>query len=458
MPAGELWHSLRSQLEDRPATQRVILALALHRLLSHIEKDLDGFVLRNLPASVQHFVRHNIKRPADAIVDLAVAMLPLMQPHRLRIVPCTTIALTPGCSLDVFKPSVSSTPAPVLLFVHGGIWTLGNRQQYRALGQRLAAEGFVGVIVGYQTWPQANATQQARQVQAALRHCISHAAEWGGDASRVFLSGQSSGANVSALALLLDGGVRCAGFVGMAGPYDAVEHYAYESRRGVQDASMLRAACEPLAAHSPTLLVRGDGGGGGGSGGGADGGGRSGAVIDGGGASSTGAQGRRPSCSRVLLLHGEQDATVPASSSALFALAVRSHPCAHASYFYRPAELPVAVSAHPACPPRHPLSPSRCGRPAEHPARTPSRPLCPSHPHPRPHPNPHPNPHPFSLLSVRAARARRARCVVRRAATRRPHELPRRSDAWPALRDAAAPEAVLRAYARAAALSTLRCE
>ena len=308
---AQLYISLRAQLDARPTTQRIVLALALHRLLSHIEKDADGFVLRNLPASIHSFVRHHAKRPADAVVDLAVAMLPLVQPRWLRSVPCETIQLTLGCSLDVCRPAAGhAAPAPVLLFVHGGIWTLGNRTQYRALGQRLAAEGFVGVIVGYPTWPQANATEQARAVQAAVRHCASHAAEWGGDASRVFLSGQSSGANVSALALLLDGGVPCAGFVGMAGPYDAVAHYAYESRRGVQDASMLRVACEPLEAHSPTLLV---GGGGGGSGDGGDGGG--------GGGGAGGA--RRPSCGRTLLLHGEMDVTVPTSSSALFALAVR---------------------------------------------------------------------------------------------------------------------------------------
>ena len=34
--------------------------------------------------------------------------------------------------------------------------------QYRGLGQRLAAEGFVAVIVGYETWPLADAAAQAR--------------------------------------------------------------------------------------------------------------------------------------------------------------------------------------------------------------------------------------------------------------------------------------------------------
>jgi len=98
---------------------------------------------------------------------------------------------------------------------------------------------------------------------------------------------------VCALALLepagAQPGVRCAGLVGLAGPYDLVAHLGFEARRGVDRASMMSPACAPLAEHSPTLLVQ---------------------------------RGARLGCSRVLLLHGEKDKTVPPSSSALFALAL----------------------------------------------------------------------------------------------------------------------------------------
>ena len=83
----------------------------------------------------------------------------------------------------------------------------------------------------------------------------------------------------------------CAGFIGMAGPYDLEAHYGYESRRGVQHISMLAAACEPLAAHSPTALVR---------------------------------RGARLACERALLVHGERDITCPLRESAIFAVALAS--------------------------------------------------------------------------------------------------------------------------------------
>ncbi|KAL1510998.1 hypothetical protein AB1Y20_005823 [Prymnesium parvum] len=286
--------------------------LLLHRLLSHIERDTDGFVLRNLPLRLRHLVRHRGKPFADALVNaLLAAALPLLQPPRLRAVHAHEHHVAPGLVLDVFRPALPP-PAPLLLFVHGGIWTLGERRQYRAFGQRLAAEGMVAVVVGYRTWPEAGASEQVRAVRAALAFAKAHAASWGGEASRVYLSGQSSGANVSALALIGSASVSCAGFIGSAPPrrrraparrappqrrpppravggcYDVVAHFAYESRRGVEQASMLEPACAPLEEHSPLLLVR---------------------------------RHRRPlACERVLLLHGEHDVTVPPSSSALFAL------------------------------------------------------------------------------------------------------------------------------------------
>ena len=57
----------------QPTTRTAAIALALHVLLSHIGKDPDGFVFRNLPSRLQHLFRHHSKRPANAAVDLATS-------------------------------------------------------------------------------------------------------------------------------------------------------------------------------------------------------------------------------------------------------------------------------------------------------------------------------------------------------------------------------------------------
>ena len=136
--------------------QNALLFLTLHRLVSLFEDDPESFVIGNLPLSLQLLVRGHAKGLLDAAMDGAVGLLPILQPRALSRVPHDTDG-----TLDVFRPvRTAACPAPVLLFVHGGIWTLGSKEQYRALGQRLALEGFVAVIAGYTTWPEANASAQ----------------------------------------------------------------------------------------------------------------------------------------------------------------------------------------------------------------------------------------------------------------------------------------------------------
>lgn len=194
--------------------ERIIIFLVLHRILVAIEKDPDGFVLRNLPFYIRRIIRHHAKWPADAVVDCCLAvLLRVLQPRRLRQIGRHEVRVEPQIVLDVFGRGAPGQ-APVILFVHGGVWSYGNRFQYHGLGQRLAAEGFVSVIVGYETWPAANASQQVQSVCRAICHAKTAAASWGGDASKLYVCGQSSGANISALALMNGSGVSCTGFIG----------------------------------------------------------------------------------------------------------------------------------------------------------------------------------------------------------------------------------------------------
>jgi len=235
------------------------LLLGGHRLLKYIEADPDGVILGSLPLCAQSWVRHHIKPILNPLSDLgATYLLPLLQPPKLKTFQPIVVVYDSqvnSAELTVFCPD--STSAPVLCFVHGGIWCLGNRQQYAALGQRLASEGFVAVIVGYSTWPTASASAQVAQVRRAVTHVKANAKQWGGDPARVYLSGQSSGANITASALLGSGPEvpRCAGYIGMAGVYDVESHYLYEKQRGVHNISPLGAACKPLSEHSPTRIA-----------------------------------------------------------------------------------------------------------------------------------------------------------------------------------------------------------
>ena len=104
--------------------------------------------------------------------------------------------------LDIYQPTAKATqPRPVVLFIHGGSWNSGNKNDllYRAIGRRLARQGFVGVVVGYRLSPLVQVPQQASDCARALAWTVAHIGEYGGDPARIVLLGHSAGGGLAAL-------------------------------------------------------------------------------------------------------------------------------------------------------------------------------------------------------------------------------------------------------------------
>jgi acetyl esterase/lipase len=134
-------------------------------------------------------------------------------------------------TLDVYAPAPSSASAsarPMVVFFYGGGWEDGDRGLYRFVGASLAAQGFVAVIPDYRVYPEARFPDFMNDAAAAVAWTRDHAAQFGGDADRVFLMGHSAGAQIATL-LALDPDYlhaakveprAIAGVIGLAGPYD----------------------------------------------------------------------------------------------------------------------------------------------------------------------------------------------------------------------------------------------
>jgi acetyl esterase/lipase len=103
-------------------------------------------------------------------------------------------------SLDLCRP-VGVKDAPILLFVHGGGWVIGNREQsvYRRLCDALAARGVVTASVGYRLSPAVKHPAHVEDVAAAIAWVHQHAGEYGGRPDRIFLTGHSAGGHLVAL-------------------------------------------------------------------------------------------------------------------------------------------------------------------------------------------------------------------------------------------------------------------
>ena len=165
-----------------------------------------------------------------ALSLLATACSPLgllngMAPKRLsaRNVP---YGAGPRHTLDVYVPEGAAGHAPVVVFLYGGGWDSGAKEDYRFVGGALAAAGFVTIIPDYCIYPEVVFPAFLDDCAAAFAWAAAHATEYGGG-ERIFLMGHSAGAYNAAM-LTLDpsylaraGASRpLAGMVGIAGPYD----------------------------------------------------------------------------------------------------------------------------------------------------------------------------------------------------------------------------------------------
>lgn len=127
-------------------------------------------------------------------------------------------------SADIYLPATSHPP--VIVFVHGGGWRQGSRRTFcpglsaEASFGRLTARGWAVVSIDYRLSGEAVFPAQLQDVSAAIEW-VQHdgVAEYGLDAERLALWGESAGGHLAALAALQpDSGVRAV--VDWYGPSD----------------------------------------------------------------------------------------------------------------------------------------------------------------------------------------------------------------------------------------------
>jgi acetyl esterase/lipase len=99
----------------------------------------------------------------------------------------------------IMKPEHITGRPGVLLFIHGGVWIVGNFQNHqRLLRDLVVGSGQVGVFVEYTSLPEARFPTQLDQSYATLKWVAAHADEFGADGSRIAVAGNSVGGNMAA--------------------------------------------------------------------------------------------------------------------------------------------------------------------------------------------------------------------------------------------------------------------
>lgn len=126
--------------------------------------------------------------------------------------------------LDMYAPTDSTGPAPILVFVHGGGFLKGDKGGADAwpnanVGRMAAQAGFVGVVINYRLAPDHMWPAGAQDVAAVVSWLKANAAQHGGDPDRIVLAGTSAGAVHVAGYLKLAGDADICGAVLLSGLY-----------------------------------------------------------------------------------------------------------------------------------------------------------------------------------------------------------------------------------------------
>ena len=133
----------------------------------------------------------------------------------------------PRQTLDVYVPVMPMENADVVMFIYGGRWQSGNKDEYRFVAAGLTEKGFITVIPDYRLYPQVDWRDFIADTAVAYRWVETHIAAFGGNPRRIFIMGHSAGAHMAAM-VALDSKLRqqtgsanppC-GLIGLAGPYD----------------------------------------------------------------------------------------------------------------------------------------------------------------------------------------------------------------------------------------------
>lgn len=114
------------------------------------------------------------------------------------------IGPTGSVEIRILRPIGIAGPLPVLLYLHGGAWVMGDRHTHDRLVRELAVGARAAIVfVDYTRAPEAQYPVQNEQAYAALLHLVDKAAALGLDAGRIAIGGDGCGGTMASALVLM---------------------------------------------------------------------------------------------------------------------------------------------------------------------------------------------------------------------------------------------------------------
>ncbi len=187
--------------------------------------------------------------PLDPAIAQIIPMLPLRDPatmtpesarDSLRALAAARAAIPPPPVASVYNIHVAGTLAarvyrnsqkksPTVVFFHGGGWVAGELETHVRQGRLLAIEtGAVVVSVDYRRPPETRFPGAFEDAFSAVKDIVARIDEFGGDAGRIGVAGDSAGGNLAAATAIAcrDAGIKLAAQLLVYPVIDVAGNYA----------------------------------------------------------------------------------------------------------------------------------------------------------------------------------------------------------------------------------------
>jgi acetyl esterase len=111
---------------------------------------------------------------------------------------------TGAVPIRIVRPERASESLPALVYVHGGVWTFGDKETHDRLIREIAVGAHVALFfVDYDHPPEAKYPIAIEQVYAVTKYLVEHARRLGIDSTRLAIVGDGVGGNMAAAVTLL---------------------------------------------------------------------------------------------------------------------------------------------------------------------------------------------------------------------------------------------------------------
>jgi acetyl esterase/lipase len=155
---------------------------------------------------------------------------------------------------DVYSPK-GARNLPIIVIVHGGGWNANDEDIMRGLARELTRGGrFVAVSIDYRWSAKSDGDAKnntmanlIEDVFGAVAHIMEHATEYGGDPTRIGLTGDSAGGHLAAFVSLAPNMIGSRGFEKEAGVFEFMPTYLPKGKSVEQVRTEMTAAIKAAA-------------------------------------------------------------------------------------------------------------------------------------------------------------------------------------------------------------------